>query len=79
MLAMISFFRSEVWKSEQRLWAEAIERSPGKLRPRLMLARVEVTTAASVRERVCARRNSPVVAVASITTCVAATRWNSRK
>jgi hypothetical protein len=38
-LATLSFARAEVWRNEQRLWAEAIERGPKRLRPRVMLAR----------------------------------------
>ncbi len=38
-LAVISMARSEVWRTEQSLWAEAEHRSPHKLRPKLQLAR----------------------------------------
>lgn len=39
-LAALTAARVEVWQSEERLWAEAVERAPGKLRPLLQLARV---------------------------------------
>jgi tetratricopeptide (TPR) repeat protein len=41
VLAALSWHRSTaVWGSEQTLWREAYERSPGKVRPRIQLARV---------------------------------------
>ena len=41
MLAALSFERSaHVWRSERTLWQEAYERSQGKIRPRIQLARV---------------------------------------
>ena len=39
VLVALSVSRTLVWMSEQRLWAEAVERAPGKLRPKLQLAR----------------------------------------
>jgi tetratricopeptide (TPR) repeat protein len=39
LLVALSAHRTYVWGSEQRLWAEAVERAPGKVRPRLQLAR----------------------------------------
>lgn len=39
LLVGLSAHRTYVWGSEQRLWTEAVERAPGKLRPRLQLAR----------------------------------------
>src|SRR5437899_12812465 len=39
-LASISLVRTQVWRSEQTLCAEAIERAPAKLRPRILLSRV---------------------------------------
>jgi len=40
-LALVSYDRSaNVWRTERALWTEACERSPGKARPRLQLARV---------------------------------------
>jgi protein O-mannosyl-transferase len=38
-LAALSFARAAVWSNERALWAEAMERAPKKLRPRIMLAR----------------------------------------
>ena len=41
VLALLSYDRSEnVWRTERSLWTEACERSPGKARPKLQLARV---------------------------------------
>ena len=39
VLVAVSVSRTVVWMSEQRLWSEAMERAPGKLRPKLQLAR----------------------------------------
>lgn len=39
-LAVVTAMRVQVWRSEQTLWAEAVERGPRKLRPRVLLARV---------------------------------------
>ena len=39
VLLGLSVSRTVVWLSEQRLWSEAVERAPGKLRPKLQLAR----------------------------------------
>ncbi|MEO8369393.1 MAG: tetratricopeptide repeat protein, partial [Candidatus Solibacter sp.] len=39
ILVAVSVSRTLVWMSEQRLWSEAVERAPGKLRPKLQLAR----------------------------------------
>jgi tetratricopeptide (TPR) repeat protein len=39
-LALISESRTTVWSTEERLWTEALERAPHKLRPKLQLARV---------------------------------------
>lgn len=38
-LAGLSAQRTWVWASEKRLWCEAVDRAPGKLRPRVQLAR----------------------------------------
>jgi hypothetical protein len=38
-LAVLTFARSGVWESELRLWADAVEKAPDKLRPRIQLAR----------------------------------------
>jgi len=39
-LIAISFARTQVWMSEESLWREAVERAPGKVRPKIHLARV---------------------------------------
>ncbi|MCP5116974.1 MAG: tetratricopeptide repeat protein [bacterium] len=39
-LLVVTIGRVEVWRTEQSLWSEAVERSPGKLRPKIQLARV---------------------------------------
>ncbi len=39
LLTILSFFRTQVWMSEQTLWAEAVRRSPEKVRPKVQLAR----------------------------------------
>jgi tetratricopeptide (TPR) repeat protein len=38
-LTAVSFARTEVWMTEESLWREAVERAPGKIRPRIQLAR----------------------------------------
>ncbi|MBM3811258.1 MAG: tetratricopeptide repeat protein [Acidimicrobiia bacterium] len=40
VLAVVSYQRTQVWKSERALWEDALEKAPGKPRPRLQLARV---------------------------------------
>jgi hypothetical protein len=42
-LAALSMHRSLVWRSEQRLWAEAAQHAPRKVRPRIVLARLAGT------------------------------------
>ena len=39
VLALLSIGRTRVWMSDERLWREAVERSPDKVRPKLHLAR----------------------------------------
>ena len=39
LLVALSSLRTQVWNSERRLWEEAVERSPDKVRPRIQLAR----------------------------------------
>lgn len=39
-LVLLTAARVHVWQTEERLWTEAVERAPGKVRPRLQLARV---------------------------------------
>jgi tetratricopeptide (TPR) repeat protein len=38
-LAVLTFARTGVWESELRLWTDAVEKAPDKLRPRIQLAR----------------------------------------
>ena len=38
-LIAISFWRTQVWNSDEWLWREAVEHAPDKLRPRIHLAR----------------------------------------
>lgn len=40
VLAMLSFARTDVWRSEERLWEDALQWAPDKVRPRIQLARV---------------------------------------
>jgi hypothetical protein len=39
VLILLSIGRMEVWRTERTLWQEAVERSPGKARPAIQLAR----------------------------------------
>ena len=39
LLATVTFIRSAVWANELSLWTDVVEKSPGKLRPRIQLAR----------------------------------------
>ncbi len=39
LLAGLSVQRTMVWMTEESLWREAVDRAPGKLRPKLQLAR----------------------------------------
>ncbi|HUS06643.1 MAG TPA: hypothetical protein VMZ52_10120 [Bryobacteraceae bacterium] len=39
VLLGLSILRSQVWRSEETLWREAVERAPGKVRPKIQLAR----------------------------------------
>jgi protein O-mannosyl-transferase len=40
LLAAASVGRTAVWMSDARLWREAVERAPGKVRPKIQLSRV---------------------------------------
>jgi tetratricopeptide (TPR) repeat protein len=40
VLLILTINRTYIWQSETRLWTEAVERAPAKLRPKLQLARV---------------------------------------
>jgi tetratricopeptide (TPR) repeat protein len=39
VLIVLSFFRTQIWMTERSLWTEAVERAPGKIRPKIQLAR----------------------------------------
>jgi tetratricopeptide (TPR) repeat protein len=39
VLILLSIGRMEVWRTERTMWQEAVERSPGKARPAIQLAR----------------------------------------
>jgi len=39
LLAALSFGRARVWQTEESLWSEAVRLSPGKVRPKIQLAR----------------------------------------
>ena len=39
MLSVLTFQRNQVWASPEALWRDAAEKSPGKVRPKLQLAR----------------------------------------
>ncbi len=39
LLAALSLYRTHVWQSDERLWQEAVDQAPGKLRPILQLSR----------------------------------------
>lgn len=39
LLLVLSLLRTQVWMSDQALWTEAVDRAPGKVRPRVWLAR----------------------------------------
>jgi tetratricopeptide (TPR) repeat protein len=38
-LVCLSFLRTAVWQTEESLWADAVEKAPAKVRPRIQLAR----------------------------------------
>jgi len=39
VLALLSVVRTTVWLSDRRLWQEAVQRAPGKVRPKIQLSR----------------------------------------
>lgn len=39
VLLVLSIVRTQVWRGEESLWTEAVERAPKKIRPRIQLAR----------------------------------------
>jgi tetratricopeptide (TPR) repeat protein len=58
-LMCFSFIRTTVWQTEGSLWADAVEKSPAKVRPRIQLARtVEPARALDILEQ--AQRIAPV-------------------
>ena len=54
----VTSYRVYVWRSEERLWAEAVQRGPEKLRPRILLSRLvdDVTAIRLLRD---AKSNAP--------------------
>lgn len=40
LLALLSFGRMQVWRTEESLWSEAVRLSPRKVRPKIQLSRV---------------------------------------
>jgi tetratricopeptide (TPR) repeat protein len=74
VLLAASVFRTEVWRSDQALWREALAHAPGKVRPRIQLAR-SVSTPEALRLLEEARRlapRDPAVAVETGRTLLAA-------
>ncbi|HLK19576.1 MAG TPA: tetratricopeptide repeat protein [Bryobacteraceae bacterium] len=52
ILIFLSFVRTETWKTEESLWADAVEKAPSKIRPRIQLARaVEPARALDILEQ----------------------------
>ena len=39
VLTVLSFQRTKIWRTEESLWSDAVEKAPNKIRPRLQLAR----------------------------------------
>ena len=51
LLASLSFIRTSVWRTEESLWTDAVEKAPGKVRPKIQLARaVEPARALAILE-----------------------------
>ena len=51
-LISLSFLRTEVWRTEESLWTDAVEKAPAKIRPRIQLARaVEPERALEILEQ----------------------------
>jgi tetratricopeptide (TPR) repeat protein len=38
-LLILSFQRTQIWRTEESLWTDAVEKAPNKIRPRIQLAR----------------------------------------
>jgi protein O-mannosyl-transferase len=52
VLTYLSFVRTETWKTEESLWADAVDKAPSKVRPRIQLARaVEPMRALGILEQ----------------------------
>jgi tetratricopeptide (TPR) repeat protein len=57
-LVFFSFVRTAAWQTEESLWADAVQKSPAKVRPRIQLARaVEPNRALEILEQ--AQRMAP--------------------
>ena len=46
VLIVLSFLRTQVWMTDRALWSEAVERAPGKVRPKIQLSRALPASAA---------------------------------
>jgi protein O-mannosyl-transferase len=58
LLCALSFMRTNTWKTEESLWADAVEKAPSKLRPTIQLARaVDPQRGIEILER--AKRDAP--------------------
>jgi Flp pilus assembly protein TadD len=58
LLAVFSLGRSQVWRSEESLWRDTAEKSPGKVRPKLQLARALAGRVDSTPERLALLRQA---------------------
>lgn len=59
VLAVLSGARTQVWRTEESLWTDAEARAPGKLRPKLQLARVTGSPARAEALLLAAKRLAP--------------------
>ncbi len=57
VLVCLSLLRTATWRTEESLWADAVEKAPGKVRPRIQLARAEPARALETLEE--AKRIAP--------------------
>jgi tetratricopeptide (TPR) repeat protein len=57
-LTAVSFARTQVWISDESLWREAVARAPGKIRPKIQLARA-VPPAEALQWLAAARAQAP--------------------
>ena len=64
LLAVLSFGRTHVWQTEESLWSEAARLSPGKVRPKIQLARAvpPAKALALLEDAVRIAPNDPLVA-----------------